>query len=304
VQTQLPIVDVLRAFGGTARWTELKGKVSRRRLKQAVDDGSVLSDLGTYSLPPTDYATRMARRLRGTRSHRSAAEHWGFALPPLRDDETARHDIAVRPSSVRSNVPSDIRLRYVDLAEDDIVDGVLTATATTAFCLRDLSLREALSVGDSALASGKVTDSQLTDRVARFRGPRRVLASLRLRMLNAKSANAFESSCRAILIEAGVPGFESQVNIRHRGRWIGRVDLAHRGWRIVLECEGFETHGTLDAMTRDCIRLTCLVAAGWRPLRFTWYQVMFQPEWVLMRVDETIESARINQGSTRLAAGH
>lgn len=238
MHAQLQIVDVLRAHGGTARWSQLKGKVSRRRLKRAVDDGSVVSDLGTYSLPRIDYAARMARRLRGTRSHRSAAEHWGFALPPHRDEEATRHDIAVAPNAVRSNVPSDIKLRYLDLGEDDIVDGVLTATATAAFCLRDLSLREALSVGDSALASGRVSATQLEQRVARFRGPRRALALQRLTMLNAKSANAFESSCRAILIEAGIGGFEAQVDIRHRGLWIGRVDLAHRTIESVCTNQG------------------------------------------------------------------
>jgi very-short-patch-repair endonuclease len=296
MQSELAIVDVLRAFGGTARWSQLKGKVSRRRLARAVADGEVLGDHGTYSLPPTDYATRLARRLNGARSHRSAAEHWGFALPPCGDDDAEQHDIAVAPNAVRSNVPDDIKLRYLDLAEDDVTDGVLSPVATTAFCLRDLSLREALSVGDSALASGKVTLAQIEQRVARFRGPRRVLASQRLTLLNANSANAFESSCRALLIGAGIDGFESQVEIRHRGKWIGRVDFAHRLLRIVIECDGFETHGTLDAMTQDCIRHTRLVAAGWRPLRFTRYQGMKRPDWVLEQVRETL--ACTNQGST------
>jgi very-short-patch-repair endonuclease len=304
VPAELEIVDVLRAHGGTARWSQLKGTVSRRRLKRAVDDGSVLSELGTYSLPRLEYATRLARRLGGVRSHRSAAEHWGFALPPLRDGEATQHDIAVRPNAVRSNVPADIKLRYLDLTDADIVDGVMTAAATVAFCLRDLSLREALAVGDSALASGQVSDAQLAERVAKFRGPRRVIAAERLKMLDAKSANAFESACRAILIEAGISGFETQVNIRHRGQWLGRFDLAHRGLRIVIECDGFETHGSLDAMTKDCLRHTSLVAAGWRPLRFTWYQVMFQPVWVLARIHETIEWASTDQGSTKPAVTH
>jgi hypothetical protein len=298
MQSELAIVDVLRAFGGTARWSQLKGKVSRRRLARAIADGEVLGDYGTYSLPPTDYATRLARRLRGARSHRSAAEHWGFALPPCGDDDAQRHDIAVAPNAVRSNVPDDIKLRYLELAEDDVTDGILSPVATTAFCLRDLSLREALSVGDSALASGKVTVAQIEQRVARFRGPRRVLAMQRLTLLNANSANAFESSCCALLIGAGIDGFEPQVEIRHRGKWIGRVDFAHRLLRIVIECDGFDTHGTLDAMTKDCIRHTRLVAAGWRPLRFTWYQVMRRPDWVLEQVRDTI--ACTNQGSSEL----
>ena len=55
---------------------------------------------------------------------------------------------------------------------------------------------------------------------------------------------------RAILIEAGITGFEPQVTIRYRGQFVGIVDLAHRQLRIVIECDGFETHGSLEAMTQ------------------------------------------------------
>jgi very-short-patch-repair endonuclease len=298
MQGELPIVDVIQAFGGAARWSQLKGKVSRRRLTQMVKAGAVLCEHGTYSVPPTGYATRLARRLGEIRSHRSAAEHWGLALPPLRDHCVERHDIAVAPNAVRSNVPTDIRLRYLDLADDDVADGVLSLLATVAFCIRDLSLREALSVGDSALASGRATTAQIEQRVGRFRAPRRVIAWQRLGMLNASSANAFESSCRALLIEAGIEGFEPQVHILHKGRWIGRSDLVHRQLRIIIECDGLEHHSTLDAMTRDCIRHTRLTAAGWRTLRFTWYQVMHRPDWVLEQVRDTIASTY--QGPTEI----
>lgn len=233
----------------------------------------------------------LARQLRGARSHRSAAEHWGFALPPHLDGERDRHDVAVPPAARRADIPEDARLRYVALDKDDAVGAVLTAVATAAFCLRDLSLREALSVGDSALASKLVTLQELEDRVRRFRGPGSSRALTRLAMLDSRAANAFESSCRAILIDAGIGGFEPQVNIEHRRCWIARVDLANRRFRIVIECDGFETHGTLQAMTQDCLRHTLLVAAGWLPLRFTWHQVMFEPAWVLEMVRDTIASA-------------
>jgi hypothetical protein len=173
MQSELAIVDVLRAFGGTARWSQLKGKVSRRRLARAVADGEVLGDHGTYSLPPTDYATRLARRLNGARSHRSAAEHWGFALPPCGDDDAEQHDIAVAPNAVRSNVPDDIKLRYLDLAEDDVTDGVLSPVATTAFCLRDLSLRDAVrrgfgaGVGEGHPRANRATGCQVPRSTAR-----------------------------------------------------------------------------------------------------------------------------------------
>jgi hypothetical protein len=296
MQAPLPIVDVLRAHSGAARWSQLDGRVSRRALQQSVAAGDVLADHDTYYFPETDHATRIARRLRGIRSHRSAAEHWQLALPPERDDRGERHDIAIRPKAKRVKVPSDVTLHYLELRPEDVDGDVLTPLATATYCLRDLSTREALSVGDSALRSGQVERTALRGRVALLRNRGAARAGSRLDLLDARAANAFESCCRALLIEAGVGGFVPQVTIRHNGLWIGRVDLAHRQLRIVIECDGFETHGTLAAMTKDCKRHTSLVAADWLPLRFTWHQVMFQPQWVIAQVRDTIAAAQRRAG--------
>jgi very-short-patch-repair endonuclease len=80
---------------------------------------------------------------------------------------------------------------------------------------------------------------------------------------------------------------------------VGRVDLAHRTLRIVIECDGFETHGGRDAFVRDLVRFTELVSAGWRPLRFTWEQVMFNPEWVLERVRDVLSIAEAADGARK-----
>ncbi len=298
VRPQLQVAEVIRAFGGSAPWSRLKRRVSRRRLRQAVAAGEVVSDHGTYSLPPTPYADRVARRLRGVRSHRSAAERWGFALPPRPDDEPERIDVIIGPNAQRCHVPNDVKLHYMQLDPDDMVDGELSPVMTVVLALRDLSLRDALSIGDSALRSGRVTFEQLRERTNRLRKRGAARARRRVELLDGRSANAFASSCRALLIESGITGFEAQVTIRQRGFWIARVDLAHRRWRVAIECDGFETHGTLAAMTQDCIRHTNLVSAGWRPLRFTWHQVMFEPAWVRAKVSETLQWAELCPAAT------
>jgi very-short-patch-repair endonuclease len=217
--------------------------------------------------------------------------HWQLALPP--HVGIRRHDIAIPPKATRANVPDDIRLRYIELRPEDVDGDVLTPLATVVYCLRDLSARDALSVGDSALRAGLVELGALRRRVHQLRNRGAARARARLDGLDARAANAFESSCRAILIEAGITGFEPQVTIRHDGAWIGRVDLAHRQLRIVIECDGFETHGTLDAMTHDCVRHTRLAAAGWRSLRFTWYQVMHRPDWVLEQIRGAVVASQL-----------
>ena len=282
-------VEVFRAHGGAARWSQLDGRVSRRALQQALAGGEVLSDRGTYYLPEADYVTRLARRLKGIRSHRSAAEHWQLALPPRAN---GRHDIAIPPKAKRTNVPADITLHYLELFPEDIDEDVLTPLATVAYCLRDLSTCEALSVGDSAIRSRQVELRALRARVAQLRNRGAGRARHRLALLDGRAANAFESCCRALLIDEGITGFVPQVTILHNGFRIGRVDLAHRQLRIVIECDGFETHGTLAAMTRDCTRHTSLAAAGWRTLRFTWRQIMFEQAWVISVIRDTIAAAQ------------
>ena len=132
-------------------------------------------------------------------------------------------------------------------------------------CLRDLPLRDALSVGDSALRSGTVQHVALGDAVRALRGPGSAVARRRFALLDARAENAFESSARAILLEAGLDGFRPQVTIRHGTTWIGRVDLADRIRRIVVECDGFEFHRHRAAFTKDLRRFTLLVAAGGGP---------------------------------------
>jgi very-short-patch-repair endonuclease len=281
-------VEALRALGGTARWKQLVGHVARRALVRAVASGQVARVRGTYSLPTGERAPALAVLLRATRSHATAAEHWGWSLPP---DRPATVRLTVPFKARRTRPASDVRLRYRDLPPTAVVGDVTTKLQTVVDCLRDESLRVALSVGDSALRARDVRRPELLAAVDALRGPGSAVARTRARLLDGRAANAFESCARAILIEAGIIGFEPQVSIRHRNVYIGRVDLADRARRIVVECDGFEFHGTLEAMTRDCTRHTWLVSAGWRPLRLTWYQVMFEPEWVLERVRDTIAEA-------------
>ncbi len=98
------------------------------------------------------------------------------------------------------------------------VDGDVTSLVQTVVdCLRDEPLRTALSVGDSALAEGRLTRAILRAYVAKLRGPGSARVRERIELLDGRAANAFESCARAILVEAGLLGFEPQVTIRAPG---------------------------------------------------------------------------------------
>ena len=284
----MEVQDALRALGGAARWRVLRHHVGWRALKRARADAQVVCRNGLWALIESERDRQLAADLLGVRSHATAAEHWGLSLPP---EETDLVRLTVPPHAKISARPADVRLSYRRLDASERIGDVTTPLRTVVDCLRDESLRVALSVGDSALRDGLVTHADLTAAVHRLRGKGAALARSRLSMLDARAANAFESCARAILVEAGITGFQTQVSIRDRDGWIGRVDLANRALRIVIECEGFETHGGRSAFVRDLVRFTSLVSAGWRPLRFTWEQVMFHPEWVARRVLATVAEA-------------
>jgi very-short-patch-repair endonuclease len=290
------VVDALNALGGSARWKQLRGHVSWRAVKRAKADGQVRRDGAAYLLVGTGRDRVLAQRLRGVRTHRTAAEHHRLALPPGEDPRTR---ISVPSNAKRTNVPDDVRLHYRDYSPEAVDGDVTTPLETVIDCLRDEDLRTALSVGDSALEQGLVSRKQLEARASELRGPGSAVVRHRIALLDGRAANAFESCARAVLIEAGILGFEPQVAIRHRGQFVGRVDLAHRALRIVIECDGYETHGGRDAFVKDLVRFTELVSAGWRPLRFTWEQVMFNPEWMLERVRDALSAVGADDGARK-----
>jgi very-short-patch-repair endonuclease len=285
-------VQALVALGGAARASQLRRLVTRRLIAAAVRQGQISQEGKTYRLVETDEALVMARSLHGVRSHRSAARHHGFALPPGPDGT----DVLIPTGSKRKKVPEDARLHWGAITDGERADGVTSAVKTVVHCLRDLTLRDALSVGDSALRSGTVEHHELAQAVKALAGPRSAVARSRFAHLDARAANAFESSCRALLIEAGLTGFRPQLGVRYRGTFVGLVDLADPALRIAIECDGFATHGERAAMVADCRRHTRLTAAGWRSLRFTWEQVMFEPDWVTTCVLDTVEQV----GRTRM----
>jgi very-short-patch-repair endonuclease len=96
-----------------------------------------------------------------------------------------------------------------------------------------------------------------------------------------------ESALRAILIEAGIEGFEPQVVVRDYG-FSARVDLGHPELLLALEADSFAYHGTRAALARDCRRHVNLTIRGWRLLRFSWEDVMFDPAWVVEGVREAM----------------
>jgi very-short-patch-repair endonuclease len=158
-------------------------------------------------------------------------------------------------------------------------------------CARTLEPGPALAVADSALRRGLVGPAELLCAANGLRGAGRRRVLWVAEHADPRAESGLESVLRAIVLLAGVLGFEPQVLISDDG-FRARVDLGHRGLRVVLEADSFEHHGSRAALVRDCRRYDELTIRGWRVLRFAWEQVMFEPEWVAATVGALVRPAR------------
>lgn len=268
----MDLLEHLAREGGIARRGELERAAGRAALERAVESGDVVRVArGRYALPTASEGRAAAQRLTGTAVLLSAAAHWGWRSkwqPTLPQVAVGRGRKV--PMAVRREV--DVRWRAVPAHR--VVDGWVTDRVRTVHdCCALLPFDEALAVVDSALREGEVTRHQLLalDEVpTRLR--RRVATVVRAG--DARAANPFESVLRAIAL--GVPGLavQPQVSIHDRDGWIGRVDLADPGHRIVLEADSHEFHTDAGAFARDCWRYDRLVVDDWLVLRFPWLHVM------------------------------
>lgn len=87
-----------------------------------------------------------------------------------------------------------------------------------------------------------------------------------------------ESLVRASTLGAGMHAVpQASVTDAAFFAWVDLADLDHG---IVVEADSYRHHATREGFERDCERYDELVVRGFLVLRFTWRQVMNDPEWV------------------------
>jgi very-short-patch-repair endonuclease len=283
------VVEVLIQLGGWGTFAELVHATSRRALAAAVRRGDVARiTRGIYGLPvlATDLSTAIAYD--GVLSHTSAAAAWRLPLliAPSKPHITLPVNRNARPGPPAilhwaKLQPADLRRRRTGLIR------------TVLDCARILPFGEALAVADAALATGRLTHEELEAAAVAMRGRRRPTAIRVATAATGCSQSFLESMLRSLLLAAGIDGFEPQLMIR-LGSLCVRVDLGHSQARLVLEAEGYEFHGSAADFAADCRRYDELVAAGWLVLRFTYQQVLGDPDWVIA----TVRSALARRGRT------
>lgn len=72
---------------------------------------------------------------------------------------------------------------------------------------------------------------------------------------------------------------------------VGRADLVDARLRIAIEAESHEFHSDRAALARDVHRHTGFTRHGWRVVRFTWEDVMFDPAYVRAVLCDVVAAA-------------
>lgn len=212
----------------------------------------------------------------------AALRGWGLLVEPggIVDAAAPHHRTRASRADVRVERRRQLDRELVQVLPGTAAMAVTSAVQTLLDCAIVLPLVEAVVVCDSALRAGAVT----VDQVREACGPRRGTVGGRrlakvLAYCDPASGSVLESVQRMLMILAGLTGFSTQHIVRDRdGRFLMRVDFAFEAERVIVEVDGFRWHpdGHLDRR-RDNV----LAGLGWRVLRFSWAEVIHEPQRVL-----------------------
>jgi Protein of unknown function (DUF559)/Transcriptional regulator, AbiEi antitoxin len=211
-------------------------------------------------------------------SHRSAG-----ALQGIRPDNRANVDVTLRSRSARPRPGIDVHASTT-LTEADLIalDGIpCTTLPRTLLDLAEVVPRRALVKAVDQAEVLRIFDLRAFEEVlSRANGRRgaailaRVLAGYTGPTLTqGELEEIFLALCRA----AGLP--EPEVNV-----WVTldegvayKADFLWRTARLIVETDGWGSHGTRQAFEDDRRRDRRLRLAGWTVVRFTWRDVEDNP---------------------------
>jgi hypothetical protein len=275
----MDLISQVTALGGVCDRATLVGLRSAHEVDEALRNGVLERDArGRYALPITQPALRTANRVSGVLSHRSAAQYWGWAqkTPPPLPEVTFARTRRVDPALRKVLVP-----HWCELRREDVKGSVTTQVRTLVDCMRNLPWDEAVAIVNSAIRADDFTQAevQVIAEQTKGRGRRRVCEVAAA--VTGQCANPFEAVlyAQALLI----PGLhvvpQHAVQVTGTTRTL-HPDLADPVLGMVIEAESFEWHGETAQLTRDCRRYNTLSLLGWHVIRFSWWQVMFDPAYV------------------------
>lgn len=199
------------------------------------------------------------------------------------------------PSSVHRPSRPTLVVHRADLAAGDVVD--LDGLRVTAVprTVRDLFMGgdrlAAVWAGEAALRAGSVCAPALDGMLEACAGhPHSAQMRQWRALVDPRSESPLETAVRLLLVDAGLPTVVPQHPVRTPdGHLLARLDLAWPAARIGIEADGKEPHSGLRPVFTDRWRTNALV--GWQLLRFTWYDVLRRPAYVVATVRAHLRAA-------------
>jgi Protein of unknown function (DUF559)/Transcriptional regulator, AbiEi antitoxin len=215
-------------------------------------------------------------------SHLSGAAHWGL----LRTEQTR---VDVTTPRTRRKIPG-IRLhRSRSLDAHDTANHERIPITTVARTLLDLAATVPESRLERALAQAerlRLYDHRaITDVIARANGNRGKAALARAVRGEPKlTRSELEARFLSLVRQAGLPEPLANFILDAPDHPRLEVDFYFPTHDLVVETDGWETHRTKAAFQSDRRKDAALTSAGFRVMRFTYEDVVYEPDTVVARL--------------------
>lgn len=262
--------------GNLYRYRDLAGRVSRERLRRAVEGETVVRvSRGVYSSAatrrPSDLEALFARLPGGAvLGYETAAAKYGFGRQAGADQPV---HVLVPAELARPRIRGVVCHETTVPVRDPVMLGGVPC-APPARCAVDLARcatrLDAIAVLDASLRSAACTLTDLATEVSHHDGLRGIRQVRELiPIADPRPECPQESHMRLVIIDAGLPAPEPQAWILDSaGRRAYRIDLAYRGRKVGLEYDG-RSHLTIDRLGADRSRMNWLSRQGWAMRYFT-----------------------------------
>jgi very-short-patch-repair endonuclease len=220
-------------------------------------------------------------------SHRSAAAHHG--LTGCRKD----HLEFLSTRQIRSTRGHQIHhVAEMPICDVESIRGIaVTTPARTLLDLASVVDEETLEIAlDDALFTRQVRLPRLRWRLNEL-GTHGKPGIAKLRRLLEIRGDAIEvpttileTKLVRLLRRGKLPVARPQHRIHENGKLVARVDFMYPEQRVVIEVDGARWHMGRRARVKDAERDNYLNIRGWTVLRFSWFDLVERPEYVLDQI--------------------
>lgn len=262
----------LAAVGGVCTTAATAEHISDRELRQLRRRGSLWVPLrGWVALAGLRNEVTRALELGGVVSCVSAFREHGLWTPHgdqhlhvrvHRETHSARIDAAEDATAIRVHR---LLRRLPEQYPWDGIDSILTSLAVAARCV---GTAELLAATDGALQQGKLQQEDLQEMAEKLPNALGRVFSTATELSGSGSESTFADHLRRARVS-----FVQQPELLP-GEYFDFLI----GKSLVIEIDSLAWHGSREQMANDRRRDAALTALGYRVLRFTYEQVMFEPE--------------------------